>query len=181
MSDSPTPAGRSFPAAWLLLLLVPAGLLAGRLIAALPVPEPKGGAGSTAPGSPPSPASSGGVRWLAFDAAMEEARASGRPVLLDFSAEWCPPCQRMKRDVFENPAFARTVEAAVVPVAVVDRYRETGSNPPEVEELQRRFGIEAFPTLVVLSPATGRHVKDSGFGGAQYTAQWIESAAKQVR
>lgn len=179
MSQTPNPARRSFPAAWLLLLLLPAGFLGGRLVAGLNEP-----AAVTAPAADPAApgtAGSGGVKWVALDAAIEESRRSGKPVLLDFNADWCPPCRRMKEDVFENPAHARAVEAAVVPVSVVDRYRETGANPPEVEELQRRFGIEAFPTLVAFSPATGRFVKDAGFGGAAYTVEWIADAARQVK
>lgn len=179
MSEPSRSARRSFPAAWLLLLLVPAGLLAGRLIAGMTEPAPAS-APAAAPASP-GDAHAGGVRWRTLDAAIEESRRTGKPVLLDFSADWCPPCQRLKRDVFEDPARARAVEAEVVPVSVVDRYRETGANPPEVEELQRRYGIEAFPTLVAFSPATGRHAKDSGFGGADHTVEWIANAARQVK
>lgn len=179
MSEPTAPDRRPFPVAWLLLLLLPAGFFGGRLIAGMNEPAPVA-APALAPGDPAA-ARTGGVRWLAIDAAIEESRRTGKPVLLDFSAEWCPPCQRMKHDVFENPARARAVEAIVVPVSVVDRYRETGANPPDVEALQRRHGIEAFPTLVVFSPTTGRTVKDSGFGGAGYTMEWIADAARQVK
>lgn len=181
MTSSPRPVGRSIPAAWLLLLLlVPAGFLAGRLIAGMNEPAP-----TPAVAGPPAGAgthaSPGGLAWVPIDAAIAESRRTGKPVLFDFNADWCPPCQRMKRDVFDNAALARAIEAEVVPVSVVDRYRETGSNPPEVDELQRRFGIEAFPTLVAFSPETGKFVKDAGFGGADYTVEWIANAARQVK
>jgi thiol:disulfide interchange protein len=184
---SPTP--RPFPVAWLLLLLLlPAGFLAGRLVAGMSEPAPARETAATPSGpvehAAPAPgghASTGGLAWVSVEAAFAESRRTGKPVLFDFNADWCPPCQRMKRDVFDDPARARAIEAAVVPVAVVDRYRETGTNPPEVDELQRRFGIEAFPTLVAFSPETGKFVKDAGFGGADYTVEWIANAARQVK
>jgi thiol-disulfide isomerase/thioredoxin len=221
MSEPNRPAGPSFNAAWLLaLLVVPAALFAGRLIAGLPLPAVKPAAEATAPGAPsplvtgarggaaagggeqwagrsdadgPGPgdpqrqdpsqqeAQGGGLRWLPLAAAMEEARISGKPILFDFNADWCPPCQRMKREAFANPSLARAVESAVIPVSIVDRYREDGRNPPEIEELQQRFGIEAFPTLVVLSTTTGRFVKDAGYGGPEATRDWILGGAQQVK
>ena len=183
MSEPNRPAGPSFNAAWLLLLLVPAALFAGRLIAALPVPAARPAAGTSSPGAAvqAAQAQGGGLHWTTLAAAMDESRTSGKPLMLDFNAEWCPPCQRMKREAFENPAIARAVEAAVIPVSIVDRYREEGANPPEIEELQQRYGIEAFPTLVVLSARTGRFVKDAGYGGPEGTRDWILDSARQVK
>jgi hypothetical protein len=73
------------------------------------------------------------------------------------------------------------VRATVIPVSIVDRRREDGRNPAEVEELQRRYGIDAFPTLVVYSPASGNHVSMRGYAGAQGTLNWITGAAKSLR
>ena len=124
---------------------------------------------------------SGGMSWYAMNDALQESRRTGKPMLIDFNADWCPPCQAMKHEAFEDPAIARAVEAAVVPVSIVDRYREEGANPPEIQELQRRFGIDAFPTLVVIEPSTGKFVKHAGFPGAAGTQAWIVDAAQAVK
>lgn len=174
MSNSRRPAGRSFNPSWLLLLLIPVALLAGRYLGDRPAPAaPAGGQ--------PAAAVTGAVQWVPVDQALEQAKRDNKVVMFDFNADWCPPCQRMKHEVFEHPAYARRIQAAVVPVSVVDRYRETGTNPADIAELQERFKIEAFPTLVVMSPATGRYVMQAGYGGQDYTAQWIEAAARQVQ
>src|SRR2546426_499559 len=91
-----------------------------------------------------------------------DSRASGRLVLYDFSAAWCGPCRQMAAEVFADETSARKLGAMFVPVHVVDRAREDGRNQPDVQALEDRFRIEAFPTLVVYAPDTGRHVTITG-------------------
>jgi thiol-disulfide isomerase/thioredoxin len=119
--------------------------------------------------------------WTTMDGALEESRRNGKPVFIDFSADWCGPCQRLKHEVFEDGARAATLQDAVIPVSIVDRRRESGSNPLEIEELQQRYQVAAFPTLVVFSPATGRMVSTRGFRDADETLAWITQAARSVR
>jgi thiol:disulfide interchange protein len=105
------------------------------------------------------------VNWRPIPAAESEARAAGRPILYDFSAEWCGPCQRMDEEVFRHQAGARRLNEMVVAVHVVDRMREDGRNAPEVDALQKRFKVEAFPTLVLYEPRTKRHETLVGYPG----------------
>lgn len=119
--------------------------------------------------------------WTTYSSAVEESRRTGKPILLDFNAEWCPPCRSMKRQVFDDPGYGRRVQLAVIPVSIMDRQREEGRNSDEVESLMQRYRIEAFPTLVVFSPVTGLSEETRGFGGAEYTAAWIAQAAERVR
>jgi len=189
--------------AWWVLLLLPLGAVAGLVVGNMPVPEraadpfgiarvaepapvPKPPAPGEAP--PPAetrakdePASDQPSNWTSFNAAMEESQRTGKPVLMDFNAEWCPPCQRLKREVFDDWSLGPAVQVAVIPVSIVDRVREEGRNTDEVQDLQRRYSVDAFPTLVVTSARTGRSVQTRGYGGPQATMGWISQAVKSVR
>ena len=66
----------------------------------------------------------------------------GRPMLIDFTASWCPPCQAMKQTVW--PA-ADVVEAAKPFRAVVV---DIDQHP----DLAARFGVDSIPNIMILSP-----------------------------
>lgn len=151
-----------------------------RAAATLPLTDASAGA-SDGTNAPEPQAAAVSSPWMSYDAAVAESNRTGKPLLLDFNAEWCPPCQALKREVFDNGSYGPEIQLAVIPVSVVDRSREEGTNPADIESLQRRFEVEAFPTLVVFHPGTGRKVVARGFGGAERTVTWIREAAKYVR
>jgi thioredoxin 1 len=83
----------------------------------------------------------------------DEVLASDVPVLVDFWAEWCPPCHRLA-PVMDELAAEYAGRARVVKVDV-------DANP----DVARAYGIMAMPTLTVfrggqvVSQVVGAHPK----------------------
>lgn len=97
-----------------------------------------------------------GANWLTdFEAAQATARAEGKPLLLDFTgSDWCIWCIRLTDEVFSREAFVSYADASLV-LAKID----FPMKKPQSEELvaqnralAEKFGIQGFPTIILLSP-----------------------------
>ncbi len=121
------------------------------------------------------------IAWVEFAGAEALAKQTGKPILYDFTADWCPPCKLMKAELFSDEKSAKAITAMVVPVRVLDRQREEGRNAAWVDSLQRAYAVDGFPTLVVYSPRTGRSQMSTGYAGDQPTLQWMSRSAYAVQ
>ena len=118
------------------------------------------------------------VRWQPREKAAALAQASGKPILYEFSAEWCGPCKLLDRD-FADPTVAARINAAYVPAHIVDRIREDGRNAADVEELQRRYEISGFPALVAAAPDGRLLGKQEGYAGRARLMRFLEDPKQE--
>jgi len=115
------------------------------------------------------------VSWLAPAAAIDMARQHRRPILYEFSAEWCGPCKLLEREVFSNKDRAAQINSLYVPAKVVDRQREEGANPAVVDSLQKRYRIDSFPTLLATTPEGEEVGRIVGYAGAKATGDSLRA------
>lgn len=74
------------------------------------------------------------------------ATAAGRPVMLDFYADWCTSCKEMERYTFTDKTVQDALANAVLLHADVTR------NDATDQELLRHFGIFGPPTIAFYGP-----------------------------
>jgi len=85
--------------------------------------------------------------------AAEEAKASGKMILLDFTgSDWCVWCQKLTKEVFSTPEFLSWADENLVmvfldfPSSLVLDDKIVQQN----QALQQALGVQGYPTILLL-------------------------------
>ncbi len=96
------------------------------------------------------------IEWRTdFDAALVEAGQANKPILLDFTASWCPPCRVMKHEVWPDEAVASAVRDNYIPVLL-------DVDDPKNASVAARYSVNGIPAILVVN-ADGDVLHRTGF------------------
>jgi thiol:disulfide interchange protein DsbD len=87
--------------------------------------------------------------------AMAQAKAEGRPLLVDFGATWCVPCQEFRVKTFTDPEVAQELSRFVLVEIDVTK------DDDEADAAKARHGAGTLPA-VILYDSKGTRVKTIG-------------------
>jgi thiol:disulfide interchange protein DsbD len=90
---------------------------------------------------------------LSLAEARKKAATESRPMVVDFTAEWCGACKELDKLTFSDPAVMN--EAGRFVAVKVDA---TDDEDPEVVRAMKELGVKGLPT-VVLVDSTGREAR----------------------
>jgi thioredoxin:protein disulfide reductase len=90
----------------------------------------------------------------AFEAALQAARTEGKPVLVEFAADWCTACKTNERTVLADAGIRERLKGLAVIRADVTH------DDPDTRALMRRFAVVGPPTLILMRP-DGEEVREA--------------------
>lgn len=112
---------------------------------------------------------------------LKNASAQNRMVLLEFTgSDWCPPCQKLAKDVFAQPDFQNFARDNFLTVKKLDFPRRatlTKEQKASNEALAKKYKIEGFPTLILLDGKGAELAREVGYngGGVKGFIEWFNS------
>ena len=100
-----------------------------------------------------------------YEKALAQAKKENKKVLLDFTgSDWCGWCIKLDREVFSKPEFKEYADKNLVLLEVdfPKRKELTATQKAHNMELAEQYGVQGFPTIIVLN-GEGRKVGELGY------------------
>lgn len=88
----------------------------------------------------------------ALEAAIATSVTAGRPVVLEFGADWCPNCRTLDKTL-RDPDVQSKLRCADLIVVNLTR----GAADPGAAKITQRYRLAGLPTLAFLDPEGTEH------------------------
>jgi thioredoxin-like negative regulator of GroEL len=122
--------------------------------------------------SQPDEESGGKIVWVRqLSEALEQASSSNKLIILDLVADWCGWCRQMETQTWTNPKVVQQAHKYVF-------LRLNGEKEKDGIELIEKFGIDGYPTVMLLNADGSEFDRFEGFMSAdQFLARLDASIA----
>ncbi|KAB2838383.1 thioredoxin fold domain-containing protein, partial [bacterium] len=106
------------------------------------------------------------------------AKESRKPVLVDFYADWCPPCQELDKFTFSTPEVRKLAERFVM-VKV-----DCTTDDAQCRQATEKYEVVGWPTVLFLD-SEGRPIADvklvGGFADKDRMLQLMQQALDKTK
>jgi thiol-disulfide isomerase/thioredoxin len=88
-----------------------------------------------------------GITWQSYEDGLTAAAAEGKPVMIDFMADWCGWCKKLDAEVYSQKAV----------IDLGKQFVWVQVNGGMRRDLVRKYGVDGFPTILFLN-ARGQEI-----------------------
>ena len=87
------------------------------------------------------------IAWLHDETlAVQQSRATGKPLLIDFGAEWCAACKELDLHTWTDPVVASEVKAKFVPLKV-----DATNIDDRMQALLDKYSVQGLPAVLMVA------------------------------
>jgi len=116
----------------------------------------------------------GSIQWLhSLDSAVVASEQTNKPIMIDFMAEWCPPCKAMEDSTFNQPAVIASAGKFITLRIDVDKQPEIAI---KYNGNARKYGGVGIPNLLFLTPEKEKIKHVIGYHNAEQLIAVMDSA-----
>ncbi|MCX6118605.1 MAG: thioredoxin family protein [Proteobacteria bacterium] len=122
--------------------------------------------------SPVLSASDYSEHWITknIDIELTAAKAVGKPAIIYWGAEWCPPCNAMKAEVFGSPEFLKATSSML-------RIMIDGDGK-DAQKWSDHFKATGYPTIILLNSSSEQILRFVGFVPKETVLAAIETVSQ---
>lgn len=111
------------------------------------------------------------INWITdYDKGIKEGKRLNKPVMIDFYADWCPPCRQMNETTFKNQQVIDLSRKFVCVKVDVDKN----------EGPSKKHSVRYLPTIVFADSKAKELSRSVGYADANKLASEMKDALKKL-
>ncbi len=110
------------------------------------------------------------IEWYTYEKGLEEASLTGKPIFIDFYADWCQPCIAMENGTYPDPRVASEMKDFIA-IKVNTQVRV---------DIEDKYHISYYPTVVFLDPSGTEISRHVGYLGPEDMVKEIRDTQGKV-
>jgi len=111
------------------------------------------------------------VAWTVneHDAILAQAKSEGKPILIDFYADWCGVCVELDHKVWNQDIVIKASESYLA--LKLDYTR----SDPNLDALRKKYGVGGLPTVMILGPEGKERSRFTSYKSPEETVEWLNT------